>query len=86
MNYYILSYFFRDIDQKRGYNDPNRDRQRNRSTSSNNSLHSYNNEIKTAEEIQQFLSSKKTEKPVQTSGSASNSNQTTDVFGFISSG
>ena len=48
---------------------------------------SYNTEIKTAEEIQQFLSSKKTEKPMQTSGSsASNSNQTTDVFGFISTG
>merc|ERR1712083_1012790 len=66
---------------------PNRDRQRNRSTSSSNSLHSYNTEIKTAEEIQQFLTSKKTEKPMQTSGSsASNSNQTTDVFGFISTG
>ena len=50
-------------------------------------IFSYNNEIKTAEEIQQFLSSKKTEKPMQTSGSsASNSNQTTDVFGFISTG
>ena len=50
-------------------------------------IFSYNTEIKTAEEIQQFLTSKKTEKPMQTSGSsASNSNQTTDVFGFISTG
>ena len=82
----------RDRDRKRGYNDPDRDRHRNRSNSSSqgepgNKLPSYNAEVKTAEEIQQFLSSKKTEKPMQTlSSSSTNSKQNTDVFGFISTG